>query len=145
MDSIFPQNNIPSTGIITKRRNPVYGRSPVFDFGKGEFKKIDGKVYIGEGEEVLKNWIEKTLRTERYRFPIYSFSYGVTLEELMVRGLPYPVLVNELKTQIGDALMQDIRISGVDEFKFTRTGNCLEIEFEVTTFDNKTINMEVKV
>lgn len=146
MPSIFPQNNTTVTNnVIINRSAPTYGKSPVFDFETGEFKKADGKVYIGEGVEVLKNWIEKTLRTERYRFPIYSFNYGVTLEELINKDIPYEVLVNELKNQIRDALTQDLRITAVDNFSFSRNGSFLDIGFEVVTFDKKVVVMEVSI
>ncbi|MCX8132026.1 MAG: DUF2634 domain-containing protein [Clostridia bacterium] len=146
MSDIFPQNDINVDQDIVKVNKSVsYGRSPIFDFEAGEFKTVDRKVYIGEGVQVLKNWIEKTIRTERFRFPIYSFDYGITLEELVVRDFPYEVLVNEIKEQIAEALMQDIRIDGIGNFEFERNGSYLNIGFEVTTFDRKIIGMEVSI
>lgn len=146
MPNIFPQSNTTVTNnIIISSTQPAYGKSPIFDFSTGEFKMVDGKVYIGEGVEVLKNWIEKTLRTERYRFPIYSFNYGVVLEELVAKDIPYELLVNELQNQITDALIRDNRITQVGNFKFARGKDSLAIEFEVTTFDNQVIEMGVDV
>lgn len=145
MSSIFPQNQSVINNITINRGTPQYGRAPIFDFEAGEFRMVDGKVYVGEGVEVLKNWIEKTLRTERYRFPVYSFHYGVTLEEFIAKDIPYPLLVNELKSQISEALILDRRIKNVGGFRFTREKDFLCIEFEVTTFDKKTVSMEVKV
>lgn len=145
MSSIFPQNSTEVVNnIIISSKTPAYGKSPIFLFESGEFKKVDGKVYTGEGVEVLRNWIEKTLRTERYRFPIYTSDYGVTLEELVPRGLPYETLLNELKDQISDALLQDIRIAEVGGFSFSQDKSCLNIQFEVKTFDKESITMEVK-
>lgn len=146
MPGIFPQSSeeIINTNTIS-RSKPSYGKSPVFDFEKGEFKTVDGKVYMGEGIEVLKNWIEKTLRTERYRFLIYSFNYGVTLEELVAKDIPFEVLVNELEHQITDALMQDARIAKVSDFKFSKDKSLLHIQFEVTTFDKEVFDMEVRI
>lgn len=145
--SIFPESttSLQDSSVIISERTPEYGKSYVFDFSTGEFKKIDGKVYVAEGVQVLKNWIEKTLKTERYRFPIYSYDYGVVLEELMAKDITYAVLINELEEQIKEALLQDIRISKVDGFEFTRSGDILNISFEVTTFDDETLNMEVSV
>ena len=146
MPGIFPQNSAEIVNnIIISSKTPVYGRSPIFLFESGEFKKVDGRVYIGGGVEVLKNWIEKTLRTERYRYPVYTSNYGVILEELISKGLPYDALLNELKEQITDALLQDIRITGVGSFIFSREKSYLIIQFAVKTFDEETITMEVKV
>ncbi len=146
MPGIFPQaSDQIINNVKISRRLPGYGKSPVFDFAAGEFKKVDGKVYIGEGVEILKNWIEKTLKTERYRFAIYGPDYGVTLEELVARNLPFSELMNELREQISDALVQDIRISRVDNFKFAKDRDRLEIQFEIETFENETVAMEVKI
>jgi hypothetical protein len=146
MSGIFPQSSTEAVNsIIISSKTPVYGKSPIFLFESGEFKKVDGRVYTGESVEVLKNWIEKTLRTERYRFPVYTSNYGVTLEELVSGGLPYETLLNELKGQISDALLQDIRITGVGSFCFSRDKSYLNIQFVVKTFDEETITMEVKV
>lgn len=146
MPGIFPQNSTKTiNNIIISSKTPAYGKSPIFLFESGEFRKVDGRVYIGRGVEVLENWIEKALRTERYRFPVYTSNYGVTLEELISKGLPYEVLLNELKEQISDALLQDIRITGVGSFSFSREKSYLKIQFTVKTFDKETITMEVKV
>lgn len=146
MPNIFPQDNtVEANNIIISRRSPTYGRSPVFDFSIGEFKKVDGKVYIGEGLEVLKNRIEKTLRTERYRFPIYSPDYGVTLEELMLKDVPFEVFISEVESQIVEALTQDLRIAQVKDFTFSRNKSFIGIQFHVVTFDMQTMNMEVSV
>lgn len=146
MPSIFPQSSTENVNnIIIAKASPSYGKSPVFLFDRGEFRKVDGRVYIGEGKEVLENWIEKTLRTERYRFPIYSPDYGVTLEDIRVENPAYRVMVNEIRDNIRDALLQDPRITGVGKFKFSREGSCLSIRFEVETFDDEILTMEVSV
>lgn len=146
MASIFPEGSTAAISYITTDGGSLsYGKSPIFDFTTGEFKKIDGKVYMAEDVEVLKNWIEKTLRTERYRFPIYSFNYGVTLEELCSRNLPFELLSSELRNQITDALILDPRIKQVTGFKFSKSGSSLDISFKVVAFNSETVNMEVSV
>ncbi|RCX13269.1 uncharacterized protein DUF2634 [Anaerobacterium chartisolvens] len=146
MADIFPQSGTEIDVSAALGTGEVsYGRTPIFDFEKGEFKTVDNKVYVGEGLEVLKSWIEKTVRTERFRFPIYSFDYGITLEGLMEKGLPYELLISEIKEQITDALIHDPRITDVGDFGFLRSGSSLEIQFRVHTFDSGTIDMEVKV
>lgn len=146
MSSIFPQDSTEViNNIIISKKTTAYGKSPVFLFETGEFKLVDGKVYIAEGIEVLRNWIEKTLRTERFRYPIYSSDYGVTLEEIAARNLSQAVYMNEIKSQITEALLQDARIANVGEFAISMGDGCLNVQFEVETFESKKVTMEVNI
>ena len=59
----------------TEEEFPLY-REVAWDFKnnipvveKGDFKIVTGK-------EAIKTWIYKTLKTERFRYEIYSWDYG---------------------------------------------------------------------
>lgn len=56
------------------------------------------------------------LNTERYEYMIYSWDYGVELEDLF--GEPLSYVLPELKRRIAEALTQDDRITGVKDFLF---------------------------
>lgn len=56
------------------------------------------------------------LNTERYEYMIYSWDYGVELEDLF--GEPLSYVLPELKRRIAEALTQDDRITGVRDFLF---------------------------
>lgn len=71
------------------------------------------------------------LGTERYKFPIYSWDYGVELADLF--GKPMPFVMAELPERIKEALMVDERISNVTDFEFTQNGKKLEVSFTVVT------------
>lgn len=47
-----------------------------FDFVKGDFTIVDGKARKISGVEMLKNKIEKLLRTEFEKYPVYD-QYGM--------------------------------------------------------------------
>ncbi len=92
--------------------------------------------------EALQQAIYKVLNTEKYEYPIYSFSYGIELESLIGKD---PVYVQiELKRRIQECLLQDERISNVDNFVFTVTGDEVLCTFDVTsTYGELTITKEV--
>lgn len=56
----------------------------------------------------------KILNTERYKHVIYSWNYGVELQELF--GKPIPYVLSELPRRIREALVQDDRIDDVTDF-----------------------------
>lgn len=74
-----------------------------------------------DGIEAVKQAVFKALNTERYRYPIYSWDYGVELADLF--GEPFDYVCAELERRIRDALEWDDRINSVDGFTFSRGKN----------------------
>ncbi|MGB9903036.1 MAG: DUF2634 domain-containing protein [Desulfotomaculales bacterium] len=142
MGSLYPQIPVPG---ITGTKTVTYGKELAFDFAAGEFIMEDGRPKVVEGVDALKVWIEKAIRTARYRFPIYSFRYGCELEEIIGKDIPRAVLESEIRRVIREALIYDNRISDVRDFKFDRGGDWLKVEFTVITFDNNAFRQGVSV
>lgn len=93
--------------------------------------------------EALQQAIYKVLNTEKYDYPIYSFSYGIELENLIGKDNGYVKI--EFKRRIQECLLQDSRIQSVDNFEFAGTGDELHCTFEVNSIYGKvTITKEVK-
>ena len=67
-------------------------------------------------QEAMKQVIYKILNTERYKYLIYSWNYGIELEDLF--GRPAKAVTGELERRITEALIQDDRINSVDSFAF---------------------------
>ena len=68
--------------------------------------------------EAMKQAIYIILNTERYRYLIYDWNFGVELADLF--GQPVSYVIPELERRITDALMQDSRIVSVTDFSFER-------------------------
>ncbi|MBN7773144.1 DUF2634 domain-containing protein [Clostridium aminobutyricum] len=103
-------------------------------------EKIQGFV---DELEALQQAIYKVLHTEKYEYPIYSFSYGIELDNLIGKELGYVKI--ELKRRIQECLLLDSRIERVDNFEFTRTGDEIRCTFDVVSIYGKmTITKEVK-
>lgn len=71
------------------------------------------------------------LNVERYAFPIYSRNYGSELVDLI--GQPKDYAMSEMKRRITDALMQDDRITGVDDWTFETGRKSVLARFTVYT------------
>lgn len=117
-------------------------REYAFDFDKNKFITKNGKPVTVSGLPALKIWIEKALRTARYRFPIYSHAYGNEIEDLIGIGLPISVLESEIKRAIKEALIYDDRIVDVTDFSISFSGDKLQVTFRVDSIFGDT-DMEV--
>lgn len=73
----------------------------------------------------------KILNTERYRYVIYSWNYGVELQELF--GKPIPYVFSELPRRIREALTQDDRVNDVMNFELSHNKGDVLAKFEVMT------------
>ncbi len=71
---------------------------------------------VADGREAVRQAVYCILNTERYESLIYSWEYGVELEDLF--GEPISYVLPELKRRITEALTQDDRIAGVRDFTF---------------------------
>ena len=112
-------------------------KSYMFDFENGDFVVRDGKIIECDGIESIKVWIEKILRTEKGRYPIYdNTEYGCHLEDLII-GNSYTAefIEAELKREIEDALKQNPRITSVTNFKISRNKNAITVTLEVVLND----------
>ena len=105
--------------------------------------RIQGYIDI-DGLEALKQAIYKVLNTERYEYPIYSFNYGIELESLLGKD---PIYVQiELKRRIRECLLQDDRITEVDNFRFEVAGDTIKCTFDVhSIFGNLMVSREVTI
>lgn len=84
------------------------------------------------------------LGTERYRYIIYSWDYGVELSDLI--GKPMPYVMSEVPRRITEALKVDNRITDVVDFEFEQYRKSLHVSFTViTTAGGIPIEMEVDV
>jgi hypothetical protein len=131
---------IPAGGYI---QNPNWvaseqpSRTWKLDFQRG---RVSG---MTDGPDAIRQAVYKTLRTERFRYLIYSSDYGVKLESLVGRN---PVYVHsELRRRLQEALLQDSRILAIEDFAFEENGDAWTAKFTaVTNSGNIEIVQEVK-
>lgn len=100
---------------------------------------------IADDLEAVKQAIYKIINTERYKFLIYSWNYGIELEDLF--GKPIPYVLPEIPRRIKEALTQDDRIKDVLGFDLTynRKSDVLAKFTVVTIYGNLEIEKVVNV
>lgn len=95
--------------------------------------RIRGKV---DGLEAVKQAVYLALSTERFAYLIYSWNYGAELDGFI--GQPKEYVLSEIKRRISDALLQDDRITAVDNFKFETKKNAVHVTFTVRSVFGET-------
>lgn len=84
------------------------------------------------GLEAMKQAIFLILHTERFRYAIYSWNYGIELHSLIGQSKT-PFLQARLQKIITEALLADDRILQVDSFVFTPIPKGYLIQFTAYT------------
>lgn len=100
---------------------------------------------ICDGLEAIKQSIFKILNTERYKYLIYSWDYGIELMDLF--GQPTIYVCPEIERRVKEALLQDDRINAVDNFEFdTSKRGVVAVTFTAhTIFGNLDEGMVVNI
>ena len=81
--------------------------------------------------EAMKQAVGKILQTERYRYAVYDWNYGIELEGLYGMGVSY--VIPELKKRIEEALLADDRVTAVTDFSFVQEKGSVTAAFMVHT------------
>lgn len=84
-----------------------------------------------EDLRAVEQAIYKIMNTERYKFLIYSWNYGIELADLF--GKPIPYVYAEIQRRIIEALLADDRIIEVSGFEFSNSGGDVLVTFDAVT------------
>ena len=108
--------------------NPSYTYKMVLPARDGDVTTFKGKT---DEIEAVQQAVYKILNTERYKYLIYSWNYGIELDDLF--GQPIPWVYPELERRITEALVWDDRINSVTDFTFENVKNSVHASFTVNT------------
>lgn len=125
------------------------GVSFYFDFRRGEFAMENGRPKQVDGIDGIKIWIEKLLRTEKFKFRIYerdgADEYGVTIMDLIIGyNLPVDFLLAELKREVTQGLMLHPKITGTSNWRVQKNNPVVDVSFNVILTDGNTFTQEVR-
>lgn len=95
--------------------------------------KIADEKILGNIDELdaIAQACYKILNTERYQYVIYSWNYGIELQDLF--GKPIPYVYSKLPRRIKEALIQDDRINSVEDFELSYDKGNVLAKFTVKT------------
>jgi hypothetical protein len=101
-------------------------------------KRIVGTV---DGLEAVKQAVYKILKTERFEYLIYDTDYGSEIGGLHGRSAGY--VRSELQRRITEALLQDDRITAIEDMNISIRGDEAFVTFTVVSVYGN-YNEEVK-
>lgn len=93
--------------------------------------------------EAMKQAIFKIINTERYKYLIYDWNYGIELNDLI--GKPIPYVYAEIERRIKEALLADNRIKEVIDFRFSNNGGDVLCLFTANTIYGEINNISREV
>lgn len=103
-----------------------------------EKEKITEKI---DNLKAVQQAVFLILISERNHSPIYE-NFGIKTVDLI--GQDFPFVASELKRRITEALLEDDRVTGVNNFSYSRNEDCLTMMFDVyTIYGNFTATKEV--
>ena len=132
---MFPTQNVSLDNLTSgDNKTSIIGKSFLFDFETGDFVITDGKLTAISGIESLKGWIQKVLKTEKFKFKIYdNKEYGATILELVNADYPYAFKKAEIERVIIETLLKNTAIKSLSNFDFERNKRTLKISFTTYT------------
>ena len=115
MSSVFPFIN-GDDGLleVTKKTLPLY-KECAWDFVNDRAIFVDGSPKIVYGNEGVKVWIYKAIKTNRYEFEIYTWDYGSEIESLIGKGFQIGFIKSETKRYIEEALSVNPYITKINK------------------------------
>lgn len=130
---MFPE--VSAAEIATEaQETETMGKSLSFNFSTGDFDLVAGKLIKTNGLAALKGWIEKVLRTERFKFKIYEKgNYGISLSDFVNSDYSLDFKKAEIEREVREALLKNSDILSVHSFSFERVKRALQCTFTVDT------------
>lgn len=89
---------------------------------------IEGKI---DGNEAVKQAIDLLLSTERFEHLVYSTDYGLETQDLI--GADRETVRADLQRRITEALAEDDRIEGIEDFHIEFDREVANVTFTVKT------------
>lgn len=124
---------------IGTEQTPAANTLPEFieyawDFDRDTFiNDTNGNHVTVTGNEAIKVWIYKALKTERYSYLAYSWQYGIELHPFIGKVMSVQERYSELKRIIVECLMVNPYIQSIDSITFFSKGTKVTCDIVLTT------------
>lgn len=92
-----------------------------------------GNHILVEGNEAIKVWIYKALKTERFRYTAYSWQYGIELKKFIGKVMSVGERISEFKRAIVECLMVNPYIKSINSIVITQEKTKLICKINLTT------------
>ena len=133
--SIFPFMNIED--IESNIENSI-DELPMYyevgwDYLKDEPLIENNEFVIVEGNNAIKVWIYKAIKTVRYQYPIYSWDYGCEISSLIGQKYTKELTKSEAERYIKEAILINPYITDVKIIDINFSEDILSVSIQVDT------------
>lgn len=133
--SIFPFMNIED--IESNIENSI-DELPMYyevgwDYIKDEPLIENNEFVIVEGNNAIKVWIYKAIKTVRYQYPIYSWDYGCEISSLIGQKYTKGLTKSEAERYIKEAILINPYITDVKIIDINFSEDILSVSIQVDT------------
>lgn len=133
--SIFPFMNIED--IESNIENSI-DELPMYyevgwDYLKDEPLIENNEFVIVEGNNAIKVWIYKAIKTVRYQYPIYSWDYGCEISSLIGQKYTKGLTKSEAERYIKEAILINQYITDVKIIDINFSEDILSVSIQVDT------------
>lgn len=100
-------------------QNFFNGKAFLYDYAAGDFVYRNGAPVLLEGKEALEAWIEKCLRTVKFKALVHKdLEFGPNLEDLIGSSFDRDFVKAEIERECSEALLKNTYITRIDSFEF---------------------------
>ena len=133
--SIFPFMNIDEVEVNIENSNselPMYYEVG-WNYIKDEPFIENNEFVIVEGNEAIKVWIYKAIKTARYQYPIYSWDYGCEISSLIGQKYTKGLTKSEAERYIKEAILINPYVTDVKIIDINFSEDILSVSIQVDT------------
>lgn len=133
--SIFPFMNIDEVEVnIENSNSELHMYYEVgWDYIKDEPLIENNEFVIVEGNEAIKVWIYKAIKTARYQYPIYSWDYGCEISSLIGQKYTKGLTKSEAERYIKEAILINPYVTDVKIIDINFSEDTLSVSIQVDT------------
>ena len=133
--SIFPFMSIDEVEVNIENSNselPMYYEVG-WNYIKDEPLIENNEFVIVEGNEAIKVWIYKAIKTARYQYPIYSWDYGCEISSLIGQKYTKGLTKSEAERYIKEAILINPYVTDVKIIDINFSEDILSVSIQVDT------------
>lgn len=107
-----------------------------------ETGKLTGKIVTGI--DAICVWAYLALKARRYKWVIYSWTYGDEVYDLLGNSYSEEYLQSEVQRYMEECLFENEHITAIEELSVSQVNEVLHIQFKlVTDIGSKEVEMDV--
>lgn len=121
------------------------GRTPLFDFAKGEYVLKDGKIVECTQEEAVRQWVGFLIKTAAEKFTVYDDTDFGTYIENYIGYKDAAFVASEIKRELEEKVTMNRAISSIEDFEYDREKDRMRIKLTVIMVDESEVEVETDV